>query len=165
MLARIVELLQTIRITDKERAFTVIEDAAWACKLAICRTFLAPLLNEFSSVIEVLDPLTFVGDGIFDGEDMVIFGYGHATNVVELACSSDAIAAPLIDKASICIEVLNTVRIHIRDNQRVVGECVDIGDGVELAFADTFSAEKQLLFATTCVASKVKLVSEPEGVV
>ena len=113
----------------------------------------------------MLDAFAFVGDGIFDGEDMVIFGDGHAADIVELAFSPDAIAAPLIDKAAICIEVLNTVRIHVCDNQRVIGECVDIGDGVELAFADTFSARKQLLFAITFKAAKTKLVSEPESVI
>ena len=96
MLTCIVKLLQTIGITDKERAFTVIEDAAWTIEFAICRTFFPPLLNEFPSLIEVLDSLTFVGDGIFDRENMIIFGDGHATNVVEPACSADAIAAPLI---------------------------------------------------------------------
>ena len=96
VLACIIKLLQTIGITDKERAFTIIEDAAWTRKLAVARTFFPPLLNEFSRLIEVLDSLTFVGDGIFDREDMIIFGDGHATNIVELACATDAIAAPLI---------------------------------------------------------------------
>ena len=96
VLACIVKLLQTIGITDKERAFAVIEDAAWTIKFAVSLTFFSPLLNIFTSLIEMLDPLTFVGDGIFDRENMIIFGDGHATNVVEPACSADAIAAPLI---------------------------------------------------------------------
>ena len=113
----------------------------------------------------MLDPLTFVGDGIFDGEDTIIFGDGHATDVVELACSSDAIAAPLVEKAAICIEVLDTVRVHISNNQSVIGKRVDFGDDVELAFANAFAPRNQLLFAITFKAAKTKLVSEPESVI
>ena len=68
-------------------------------------------------------------------------------------------------EVAIFIKVLKTVLLRFRENKRVIGGYVDIGDWVELAFADTFSAVKQLFFATTCVARKAKLVSEPEGVV
>ena len=57
------------------------------------------------------------------------------------------------------------MRVHIDDNNRVIGKSVDTGDGVELAFADTFSTGNQLLFSIPCVARKAKLISKPEGVV
>ena len=102
----VVELLKAVGITDKERAFPVIEDSAWACELTICRAFLAPLLEEAAVILKVLNALALVWDGIFDRVDVIVLGHRHPTDVVKLSLSPDAIAPPLLKKASGFIEML-----------------------------------------------------------
>lgn len=139
MFTVVIELLKAIGITDKKRASPVIENAAWAGELAISSAFFAPLLNEVPIVIKMLYPLTLVWDRIFHGIDVVVLGHGHPADIVKLSLTTDAIAAPLVEKATVSVKVLYAMCIHVRDYNRVVGKGVDAGDGIELAFADPFS--------------------------
>ena len=165
MVASIVKLLEAIRITDKKGASLVSEYTAWAYELAIPLAFFAPLLNKFPKRIDVLNTLKLVWNRIFNGEDVIIFSHCQATDVVELPLTSDAVATPLIKKASTGVEMLHTVRIHISDDNGVIGKRVDIGDGVELALPDPFSTTDKLLLTSAGKACVAKRIGDPKVVV